>query len=285
MNLLNYQFELLFALGVIAQFVFTVGRKFEREDITKLVMDIVLVLFGGLYLYLKTNEDIKAVLLLSTLFFVTLCALSFREKILPEINEIVLVVWNVGFWYLYITRFGFFNYLSLVLLAPTYLSLVVGVFKVTLNNFTKILLYVWFMIMAVGIALTFLPVKELINSEPIPPMSGTQAFLLGMMVFYTFTYLLYIVYFIPIPGKHQSFAVRLANIKEHAGVIVSKLNSVQYHPLLMLMILAVTSLAVYVNFTYHFISEGLLLTFLLGFSPLIGEKIDKILNLKQENQT
>ncbi|MCX6786011.1 MAG: hypothetical protein NTZ18_04135 [Candidatus Komeilibacteria bacterium] len=270
-----YYPQLFFGLGVTAQIFFSIRGKFERKDLWPLLSAIFFSLLIAILYWFKTKGDLGGAIISAFYCFIIVFVAIFRAKILPKINEIILLVWNVGFWSLYLSMMKPWSYLSLILLIPTCLSLIAGIFKVNLNIITKILLYLWFMIIAVYISIASMPWNEILHSGYTHTISPMQSFLLGVVFFYSFSYLLCIFHFIPLPDENQSFRERMKILKEYINLINSKFDKVQYHPMLMLGFFIILSAIMYLNYSFRLIDQNTLLFFSLSLSIFIGEEFNK----------
>ena len=269
-----YSGHLLFGLGILAQLLRTIAPQLERGDWGKVLGSVVVGILIGLRAYVGKNGDLAESFIVFHFAFVFSLTVLFRKKILPEIDEVILILWNASFWYLYLGRFGFHGLLGFLALIPSCASLLVGIFRVEPDGLTKILMYVWFLIMSLAITAMLFPIEEVIQNRPLPP---TRSFFMGMLFFYAFSYLLSILNFIPIPDKHQSFRERLDQVRDHAYLIAYKLSDFQYPPQFMLAMLSLTALGMYANYSFQLVDEKLLLTVVLSLIPFIGEITDRIL--------
>lgn len=191
---------LLFGLGIFAQLLLSISRKFEKSDLHHLLIVLGLTLLTTLGVYIEGVVEsyifsLEELIIIAIFIFSLIASIVFIKKILPQINELVLIVWNVGFWYLYLSTFGLLNSLIPFLLVPSLFSIFIGIFRVSLGIFSKAFLYVWFMIIAILIAfmLQTLPtsIRELSSNADL-----LRSFFLGMTFFYVITYFFYIVAFI-----------------------------------------------------------------------------------------
>ncbi|MBI3934954.1 MAG: hypothetical protein HY316_09700 [Acidobacteria bacterium] len=267
-----YLGHLLFGLGIVVEFLRTAGRSLERKDWGNILWSAVIALVVGLRTY-ADERDIAETLIFFHFAFVLALTIFFRKKILPEIDEIVLFVWMAGFWYLCLSRFGLMHIVSIIALLPSCISLVVGIFRVRMDFLTPIILYVWFLIMSLAVAAMLFPGEELMEDLTFPP---GRSFFLGMLFFYALSYLLSVLNFIPIPAKNQTFRERMKEVREHAYLIADKFNDFQHPPLVMLALLAGTAAGLYTNYAYQLVEEKLLLSVVLGLSPMIRKLTGKI---------
>ena len=85
------------------------------------------------------------------IFIVSFIGLFFY-KALYEINEKILLVWTLIFWYAYAVNFDPINWLSVVFLIPTFVVLLAAFAPAHMDYFWKAFLYGWFLFILVFLA-------------------------------------------------------------------------------------------------------------------------------------
>ncbi len=221
-------------------------------------------------------------------FFIRFCVyvcvflfFSFRRQILPKINELVLLCWNLGVWYILLKNFGINHPFTLVLLVPTVFSFSVVFLNVQLNKFFQIGLYLWFMIMSCIVTFTYFPWQSVRTGFQTHHFSSSEMFFLGMAMFYAFAYFLCLLAFIPLPDKHAKRKKSFKSYKEHLADVQARYDDVQFHPAISFLVTAIVVAALGINYVSHFTSEVVLLGILFGVSPILGEKLHWLLSSKK----
>lgn len=213
------------------------------------------------------------------LYFSIAYGLVFMKDVLPAINEKIILIFTMIFWYLYVSRYGidqvFKNPFLLFSLLPS-----VGVLLNAFTNFklgftVKLLLYIWFLIMVVCISYVVV-FKDLFASlfllYKLPPLSALDAFFYGGASFYMITNVYYLLYLIPIPGKHQTWSVRIKYWKEFIGLLVSKYDNYQLEMWQSFFLILFFCTLFISNSLYRYMPEGLMINMailLVSLSPRI----------------
>ena len=284
MDFVEFGSVFLFTLGVAVQLFVTVWGKMKKDDFKVLMWILIFVGIATVFAQIKNSSRLIDAITAFVLMTAVMISVFFRDKILPAVNEINLVVLMISFWYLYITRVGLENGLPLSLLLPTILSMIIGILRVRLHFVVKVLLYLWSIILAVGISQMVVPLGEIftiisnISSYGVSASASTSPFdifFAGMMYFYVSSYILFLVFFIPLPNKHQSIRERIQVFKEDSAFAASRFSDYQFPPLIVLILIMVSSALLYINYLYKLVDDSLILSIILATSPLIGTKLHK----------
>ncbi len=284
MDFLELGAVFLFTLGIAVQLVMTVWGKMKKDDLKGLMWILIIVGLATVFVQIQRSYRLIDAVTGFVLMTAVVISVFFRDKILPAVNEINLVVLMISFWYLFITRVGLENGLPLSLIIPTILSLIIGILRVRLHFVVKVMLYLWSIILAVGVSQMVVPLGEIftiisnIGSYGVSASTTTSSFdifFAGMMYFYVSSYILFLIFFIPLPSKHQSIRERIQVFKEDSAFAASRYNDYQFPPLIVLLLIVASSALLYINALYTVVDDSLILSIILAASPLIGSKLHK----------
>lgn len=275
--------------GIAPQIAFILGlsmqaciKIFTAKDKThvwkKLFSSIALSLFFTFRLYFdKDNHEpfvlVDFLILFGVLFTATAC-IFFRRQILSEVNELVLLVWNMGLFYLCFTIFGFES-IILVPLALSLLAFFISLFHISMSRRTQIGLYIWFMLLGIYTSIALLPWKEIITDQSFSKLGVVHLFFLGQMLFYSFSYIVYLFYFVPMIDKTGKSA---NDTVEHGNIIEQKFDETQFHPYATVIVFFSVVGIFSLNYFFGLVDDKLLLAIVLGVSPFLGEKYHEFVN-------
>lgn len=174
---------------------------------------------GGIYLLL---------LIVYVTFIIFFIGIFFYEA-MQKINEKILFVWTLIFWYAYAVNFDPMNWLSVIFLIPTFVVLLAGFAPAHMDYFWKAFLYGWFLFILVFLA--FVQFKSssldlLLSPKKIAASYGFfTAFSAGMLSLSVMLYGSHLLAFLPTRNKHWS--VRAREIREHAINLSMKYSDYQ----------------------------------------------------------
>jgi len=238
---------------------------------------IALFFVAGLFSLMLYDSENRAPLsipnfiLLYGVIFTGLACISFRKQIFIKINEIVLMVWNLGLLYLAISIFGF-QPIILVPLALFLLAFFISLFHIKLNQGTQIAMYVWFLLLGVYISVALLPWKELFLSQSAASDFGfVQMFFFGLAVFYTFSSFVFLSYLFIAPP--DGFIPSFKEKKYTTDFLHEQFDAKQFHPLATTAALLFLVIIFYLNYRYSFSTDEALLAIVFGASPYLGEYV------------
>src|SRR3989337_406302 len=146
------QIALMFGLGLLIQSVFLI-RGNLKENILRWLKAFIasfglaaIILLPILFGESKkiSISDVYLFLFLFYLLFSFFFTGAFFYKALYEINEKILLVWTLIFWYAYAVNYDPVNWLSIVFLIPTFIVLIAGFAPAHMDYFWKAFLYAWF---------------------------------------------------------------------------------------------------------------------------------------------
>lgn len=284
MDFVEFGSVFLFTLGVAVQLFVTVWGKMKKGDLLGLMWILIFVSLATIFVQIKSSYRLIDAVTAFVLMSAVVISVFFRDKILPVVNEINLVVLMISFWYLFITRVGLENGLTLIMLIPTIFALIIGVIRVRLHFVVKVLLYLWSIILAIGISQMVVPLGEIftiisnISSYGVSASATTSSFdifFAGMMYFYVSSYILFLIFFIPLPSKHQSIRERIQVFKEDSAFAASRFSEYQFPPHIVLLLIIFCSALLYINALYKVVDDSLILSLILATASLIGSKLHK----------
>lgn len=218
-------FMLFFALGMIVQSLFMVGRVWEEENLKKIVNILATTLVFAFVLLMKCNSDCNekvifvVICLAGALFF----TFSFRKQLIPTIGAHSVAVLSILTFYLIYIHWGFIGYLFLFLI-PLFLLTIINCFSDIGKKFSlQVFFFVWFVTMLSFVSfISFFSgsLFEKISSDyGRGDFSGANIFLIGMFFMYLFVNLWYIFALIPIGFNRGDFAERILQIKSHMQLL------------------------------------------------------------------
>lgn len=283
------QYELFFGLGVLLQLFFSISTKFEKSDIWKILCSLGIGLLITMQIIAKSKRawTYEEALFFTIAFSSCSFGILLKQKLLAEIDEITLLCWNVIFWFVYSIHFGFWNYISLGLLIPSYISCAVIFFKVTLNTFFKAFLYSWFMSILAYVGIVYFKFQNILVFKEIHVGSSKIEMLFaGMVFFYIVIHIINILNLIPIPlSKRQTISQRIQEVKEHSQFLANRYVDTQYNPSISFTILILLFTLLYTNTTMHFTEEPTIITLCIIFIPSIGKKYQHYVSIQSSTIT
>ena len=211
---------LLWAVGIAVGCWRMLGR-FEKGD--GLYFSICLLISLGLLLPGK-GEDTSAYAPSIHMpqaygVFIFMFAMLFRDRIAALIDERVILVWTLLALYVGVELFGPTHPLFFVFACVAALVIVLAACPWSFPQWLRIAMYIWFMFCASMIGILQIRAADFrpfFDYASISPLSFPGAFMSGMALLMTGAHVSHLFFFIPVPGKHQSFTDRLEEVREHA---------------------------------------------------------------------
>lgn len=278
------QLALMFGLGLLAQAVFLVKNDFRkniRRFLGALAPSIALAAIFIFSILLDdsrkiTVNDIYLFLFLSYLLFALSFTGLFFYKALYEINEKILLVWTLIFWYAYAVNFNLFHWASIIFLVPTAIVLIAGFAPAHMDYFWKAFLYGWFLFILVflvfvqfksaNLNLFLSPKKIAVSYDFLTAISA------GMVFLSTMIYGSHLLAFLPIAGKHKRWDDRSKEIREHAINLSGKYSDYQMMFTEALAVLGVIGGIFLFNYHFKVITNDLLINLAIIGSFLYSER-------------
>jgi len=233
------QIALMFGLGLLIQSVFLIRGDLKENILRWLKAFIAGLGFAAIILLPAIFDESKKIsisdiylflfwfYLLFSFFFTG----AFFYKALYEINEKILLVWTLIFWYAYAVNYDPMNWASLFFLIPTSIVLIAGFAPARMDYFWKSFLYTWFLF--VLLFLSFVQFKSsslsafssfaIISS----PQSYLAAFSFGMVFLSVILHGSHLFAFIPLLNGNKHLSERLREIREHAINLGAKYSDYQ----------------------------------------------------------
>jgi hypothetical protein len=291
------------SLLIIPMLWITVGgllqalRYIRNQDDFKLYILSVIISFVGFlpgkneYSY-NLNEHIGQYLFvfIFTNFFLL------RNRVLPKIDELSVLVTTILFWILAIIVYPHSIPLLLLVVSciPTVFVLYALFTSEVLPHAIQVILYVWYQI--VGIYLIVSPIRSL-ESLPesyqrIATITVPELITIGMMIFIIGIQFVSVIYIIPIPGKHQSISDRLEEVRAYIAELIEKFSDTQLDPKIAFCIATVVGIVAYGNTKFHVMNDTLLINGIFLVTPIFShflrppkDKPPRILSMKYVNDT
>jgi hypothetical protein len=272
-----------FGIGLLVQALYKLVPVLDARGMKKLfgiIFISFLITVGGV-LKGGFNATFEEAFLSFCIIFSGLLFFAFRNKILPKINELVLLSWNIGICYILLKNFGFFHPLILIFSLPTIFSFSIIFLNVKLNRFFQIGLYIWFMIMSIIVTFVYFPWSTIRTGFQTHHFSSWEMFFLGMTMYYVINYYLCLIAFVPFPQKRDKPGDALKRVREHVDIVENRYDEKQFHPAISFLIAAILVSILLINFVSPFVSEVILLGILFSMSPVCGEKLQFFLQKRK----
>ncbi|NOQ67925.1 hypothetical protein GQ568_00615 [Patescibacteria group bacterium] len=272
--------SIFFGLGIMVNIVFLIGFKLKKEDIKEIIKDI-----GGGLLFVffmfsialgdNMNEGISYLLYVFYFGFCITFTMSFKKKILLKISEINLLVINVIFLYFCVTRLGFDNYFTKIIYIPTIIVFGLVLFKNELKNVHKGLLYTWyillFMIFSIISIYQISADSYSIYSSYLSSFFKGGIFLYVLIYFYCLLVFIKIIDFFLSKNRHDVYLGRM-ELKEHFSDLANSFNRTKINNFKILILFILLLGFLIINYYYNYISEGLLIVFILFIASVSSAK-------------
>lgn len=201
--------------------------------------------------------------------FCFIVAFSFRERICPIVSEGIVLFYGLIGVYLFVPYFlkieqsGPLDVFVLFFLS-VYIVMAITT-SVTSDKLSKIL-QVFHMLMYFGVSIGIGVWLAKAGFNQID--SNWGILFLGYSSLTLLSSIYYVLYFIPVTGKHQSFSDRQRNIQEHAKFLEGKYIDINLSHVKLLFTCLVLAV-LYVFDTYTNVSQPFLVAFVLTFGVLL----------------
>lgn len=243
-----FQSFIAFELGFVAQ-LFLILRP-RRRDLPALAWTALAALVVALLP--SKGEGTYSVgvhLLMSIPWFALFAAIRFRRRLLPWLQEGVLLVWNCLFVYALLLVYGPSSLLARVGATIAALVVLIIVLPVVVPRVLQFLLYGWYLVIIVWLAMLQLRSREgsFLSGSDLGEVDPAIAFLDGMAGIYILFHLTYLTALVPLKSKRQSWARALKEWREDADTVIRRFSDAQIDPLLATMVVAVLAIAFTAN--------------------------------------
>jgi hypothetical protein len=267
----------LFYAGIVAQAVFLLLDRFEARDVLKLLGCCAAAPLGLIPGKHETHYHLPFHLLMVACVFSVVYAVCFKKKILEHINKEILMVWTlVGLYIALRTPFVTAHPLVLILLLVLSVLPIVNAFtEMDASHAGRVYFYVWFLCVLVGIAASKFAFSTAANvfgfSHGTEEINSLEMFIIGMSFLYLVVNLWYVIELIPLPGKHQSFSDRLAEVREAMEILADDYDAKQVRWWKTVLLLVVSGSLLAVNHFQQFVSDETLIPLLIIALPVMDK--------------
>ncbi len=258
----TFLLALMFGLGTVLQAVLMLrGKNVNMAHFLGMVLVLLLVCI----VFVKAGGNIGTFFFMCIIIFTAV----YKEKILPVINEQVLLSFTILFWFIFlvydhkliddtIACLPLFSSMLLVTLG----TLVMAFTKIRIGFRLRAIFYIWFMLTAFVIGASqfwFGNLSIITNSEVSASADPFSAFTAGMVFLYIFTYFMYLLEVIPFPGKYQTIKERITQWQEHIALLSNKYSDYQMKTGHALLIIILQGGALILNYFLQLVPNYLLI--------------------------
>jgi hypothetical protein len=208
-------------------------------------------------------------------FFGVLLAVFFDKRILPVVNEKIVLSYTIVFWYaLYVNfqRLGLPDWLVYALLVPTSAALIIAFTQPALTFFWKVAMYAWFLSLVLSLGLfQFSFARLAIFNSPKADLWLTpiECLTTGMAFLYLCINATFLFELIPLPGRNQSWKDRMREWHALTELMAYRFSDRAIPSVVAGTIFVVEGGVLALNYIYHFISDGLLINLLVVLPGLL----------------
>ncbi len=259
--------SLLFFLGVLLQaFLLIYGKKVNYLQI---LIAFVLSLIAFLPGKRETVYNLYLHILVVAGFFSFFFAAMFQKQILPRINEQTVLIFTVVLWYVFIV-YLFLPVCIPLLLIPTFATLYISFSNAELGYKSRIFFYSWFLVIVVALAVSQFSFGtiSLFMGQKFDVINPIEMFFTGMAFLYLVSYVFYVFYLIPFPGKRQSISERIEQWKEYLALLSSKYSTDQMNPINAVLILLSGFGILFLNHFLDLVSDYLIINAMIVLSQI-----------------
>lgn len=269
----------IFGAGIVLQAFFL---QLQNKSLKSLLLLLLALLFSFLlaaYMYFKMNfpDDMDPVVA----FYFFICfsvgiAFIYKKEILPVINEAHILSLTILFWFIFLVYFysdaWYIKIFTVLALVPTIGTIFICFTTFKLKNWVKLFFYVWFLVMTIFIMISYFPFGNIsffwsqnlvILPDPI------TVFLSGLVFVILLSYIAYVFYLIPIPGKYQPIDDRIRECKLFARGLIQKYSDLQLVAKYVFLIIIIECAVLFINFYFYIIPNYLLISTILLFVPAL----------------
>lgn len=263
------------ALGIAVQAFFALYGKWEKGDWKKFIGALALGLFLGIMPGKNEKEYVLEFhLILSCFLMAFFVATFFKKKLISLVSARTLVVFNVVALFLLFEKFGFSQVIIIILAIPSLVTLAAAFSNIDRYFSMQVFFYAWFSTLSIIIAVFHFFVSGLLGEFTTyePGSSWKQIFnifLIGTAFFYLVKSAFYVLNLNPMPGKHQTWASKKQDLKEHVQLLAHGYIWKEGDMLGNLIILLVIPVTFFLNQRFSFMDESLLITVIITTAPLL----------------
>lgn len=266
-----YIVTLWFSLGI---FLHVAPKLQNLTAIRNFVFVIIFSFFIGLLPDKnETQYDIHDHLIKYFFICIALTFFSFRNALIPKVNEHIVAVHSIILWYaiLFLIPERLVPGVICISVIPTAI-VIHSIFERRELDYTKqIVLYFWndlIYLMLFFIQLDqftkIFPTFEVLVRVPV-----LQIIMSGMMFASIGLPIMGLLFIIPIPGKRQSLSERMAEIREYMGCVVKNFTEENTTPAKVLFMMMLSWGMLFLNRIYPVVSEFTLINILILSLPYL----------------
>jgi hypothetical protein len=284
---------LFFGLGIAAEAFILLKDRTRYSNTTTVVFWII---FGaGLLtlLYTRGGFGLNPGELFA-IFYVLLVLgffLIYYKTIILPLNEIVLAIWNLFFWYLYFKNHQIsLDLLTDILIFLTALSFILIFLKNNLGVLWRMFLYAWFLIITISV--TLMISKSGISMPFLHETSNKDyldTFFAGMLFFYISIYAVYILVLLsPLYVRVKTTDTRTGTVssnnlkwlKKFVATMTADFSETPTNHLKIILVIFLLAAFLAGNYFYKIISDVILINLLIVFTQFQKKETikEKILN-------
>jgi hypothetical protein len=204
----GYTLILFFGLGSILQSILLIGANWNFKGF---LYSLGFGLFGLVPGKHERHYSLPFHLLFSVIIFTGTVAVTFRDALLPRVNEKILLAYTITLWYAFFSfiyqPWRLYYILAGLLVVPTCGVLWLAVTDSPLSVKRKMAFYSWYLLMVVLMVVfqfSFSYLKPFFSDSPVAGGTAVGALLSGMAFCYMVVNATYIFHMFPMQGKHES---------------------------------------------------------------------------------
>lgn len=218
-----------FVLGALAQVFLLSSRPFPWG---KAGICVLIAMFG--FLPGKHEVEYQALrhVLETVVIFGFVFAFTAQRSCLPAVREGMVWAMTLVLWFVVLLKWNLqvpsHRWVVLALLLPSLWSLYLCWSNQPVGRVGKVADYLWFLAVVVLLGVwgyPFSPLALFGNANEVPWISPVDGFFGGMTFMVLVMYGTYLYLFVPIPGRHQSWASRMKEWREFVANMVDKFHA------------------------------------------------------------
>jgi len=253
---------------MFVQVILFLRGTWRKDDWKWIVWCIIISLAGFIPGKNEHAYDLMHVIITFAVFIFAF-AILFKERLLPIINEHVLLVWNLLFLSVYLPDVLEKNFAFWLVAAPSLFVLFLALTPWKPNKLLKFLFYVWFLVIVVAIGVAHFQMMPLFHSSASLSIGGliAELFFGGMSSLWIGVYIVYLFILLPIPSKSQSIRDRIQTWKEDVHLMISRYSDHQLRIPMTISIVLIIGGVLLANHHWKFLSPFLLVNIIITLVP------------------
>lgn len=267
---------LAFGAGMVLQAGLLLKQRFRRSAVASFLKNLATALAVGVFFALNLNQFTNLQFYVGVLCFgfASAFAISFRSRLLLQVHELNLLIFNILLWYVLLENYGFSETLIWWLFVPTVFSLWVIFTKRSLNNFVRWLLYIWCLIILIALAVLGVNFRDFayLLDGSVSIIKAVSFFFYGGLFLYLWVYIVQLLALFPVSENGKRHATKMDEIKQDALNMAWSFSPTQFSPVVSTSVLVVLTLALFLNSQLHFLPESGMLGLAFLFTSRLGNK-------------